>query len=260
MSEKITLFTCQHRASYIPPLDFIQPVWAGRNGRDISGQVPGDDSGDHISQLNPYFSELTVIYWVWKNVSFDADDCWGLCHYRRYFAAPFTWFNYGRPMMHRKPEPKEIDRYINSKLKKAIVARMKGHDLILPELVNASLRRKQHISIEDQYTMNHPASDWQIMKEVLLEKYPDYEDSFHSFSKQTTMSLGNMMIAGPVVWNSYLTWLFDILFETHRRLPVNEDPYQRRAPGFMAERLLNLYVQHNKMSVASLPIVVFDRV
>ena len=42
----------------------------------------GDDTGDHISDKNCYYSELTGLYWVWKNVT-DVDIV-GSCHYRRY--------------------------------------------------------------------------------------------------------------------------------------------------------------------------------
>ena len=40
-------------------------------------------AGDNISSRNPYYSELTGMYWMYKN---DTDcDITGLCHYRRYF-------------------------------------------------------------------------------------------------------------------------------------------------------------------------------
>lgn len=45
--------------------------------------VQGDDTGENISKLKPYFSEYTVQYWGWKNI--DA-DYYGLCHYRRYLS------------------------------------------------------------------------------------------------------------------------------------------------------------------------------
>jgi hypothetical protein len=42
-----------------------------------------DNTGDNISERNPYYSELTGLYWLYKN---DSDcDITGLCHYRRYF-------------------------------------------------------------------------------------------------------------------------------------------------------------------------------
>lgn len=39
-----------------------------------------DDEGDNISCLNPYFGDLTVLYWAWKNAN---DDYLGVCQYRR---------------------------------------------------------------------------------------------------------------------------------------------------------------------------------
>ena len=43
---------------------------------------PGDDTGDNISALNCYYSELTGFYWIWKN--YHEADYVGTCHYRRY--------------------------------------------------------------------------------------------------------------------------------------------------------------------------------
>lgn len=43
----------------------------------------GDDTGDNISDLAKYFSELSVQYWAWKNADVNY---YGLCHYRRYLS------------------------------------------------------------------------------------------------------------------------------------------------------------------------------
>lgn len=45
--------------------------------------VLGDDTGDNISEKRICYSEMTVMYWAWKNVK---ADYYGLCHYRRYLA------------------------------------------------------------------------------------------------------------------------------------------------------------------------------
>ena len=51
------------------------------------GEIPkdmlADNTGDHISNRNRFYCELTTQYWAWKNM--DA-DYYGFCHYRRYFS------------------------------------------------------------------------------------------------------------------------------------------------------------------------------
>ncbi|NDH85584.1 DUF4422 domain-containing protein, partial [bacterium] len=39
-----------------------------------------DDSGNNISCLNPWFGDLTVLYWAWKNTNHEQ---LGVCQYRR---------------------------------------------------------------------------------------------------------------------------------------------------------------------------------
>lgn len=39
-----------------------------------------DDEGENISCLNPWFGDLTVLYWAWKNTK---DEYLGVCQYRR---------------------------------------------------------------------------------------------------------------------------------------------------------------------------------
>lgn len=39
-----------------------------------------DDEGENISFLNPWFGDLTVLYWVWKNAK---EEHLGVCQYRR---------------------------------------------------------------------------------------------------------------------------------------------------------------------------------
>ena len=49
--------------------------------KDNLGYV-GDDTGENISEKNPYYCELTGVYWAWKNLKADYI---GLVHYRRQF-------------------------------------------------------------------------------------------------------------------------------------------------------------------------------
>lgn len=50
-----------------------------------------DDEGENISAKQPYYAELTAMYWAWKNLKADYI---GINHYRRYFSKekiPLFW-------------------------------------------------------------------------------------------------------------------------------------------------------------------------
>lgn len=53
---------------------------------DVFHLFKGNDphvSGDNINLLNPFYSELVTLYWVWKNHKYSKKV--GFCHYRRKF-------------------------------------------------------------------------------------------------------------------------------------------------------------------------------
>lgn len=84
---KIKLFV-SHRIdidSFVIKNDIITSVYCGAvyKKNKWNKNIIGDNTGDNISELRMNFNELTVQYWVWKNVE---ADYYGLCHYRRYFA------------------------------------------------------------------------------------------------------------------------------------------------------------------------------
>ena len=83
--ERIGLFAVGHRTDRMPAIPGIRRILAG-GGTPESGTPPDilrDDAGDTIAERNPEYSEMTAIYWIWKNVS-DLDAV-GFCHYRRLF-------------------------------------------------------------------------------------------------------------------------------------------------------------------------------
>ena len=72
------------------------------------------------------------------------------------------------------------------------------------------------------------------------------------------LSLFNMFVLRSELFNSYCNWLFSILFEVEKRIPYKEyGPYQGRVFGFLAERLLNVWVEKNisQEKIKYLPVV-----
>lgn len=79
---KITVIVAVHKKYRMPEEKCYLPLHVGREGKENIGFV-GDNTGDNISRKNPYYCELTGLYWMWKNMD---SDYMGLVHYRRYFA------------------------------------------------------------------------------------------------------------------------------------------------------------------------------
>ena len=78
---KIQIFAMTHKTFDPPPDPLYVSLQVGHATHEDLGYL-ADDTGDNISAKNCYYSELTGLYWVWKNVK-DLDYV-GVCHYRRY--------------------------------------------------------------------------------------------------------------------------------------------------------------------------------
>lgn len=92
--KSLIILVTAHRSCSIPKSPYYLPIQVGRSlnetisvkSKQISKNVIADNTGDNISKLNPYFCELTAIYWAWKNyLSIGNPKRIGFCHYRRFF-------------------------------------------------------------------------------------------------------------------------------------------------------------------------------
>ena len=97
ISDQLKIIVIFHKKYPTCPLMMQQPnvyvpVLAGKD--DISKNVKlfiknmhcDNESGDNISWMNPYFNEVTAMYWAWKNPSvLNNPKFIGVHHYRRFF-------------------------------------------------------------------------------------------------------------------------------------------------------------------------------
>lgn len=213
------IFTMTHKA-FSPPQDpMFVPIQVGRA---ISGDLGyiGDDTGDSISHLNPYFSELTGMYWVWKN--FRTEGNVGLCHYRR-----FLIHENGNVITER-----EYDALLES------------YDLITTKQVVLNN------SYYEGYAVNHHIKDLIETGNVIREFYPEYHEEFERIVHGNRTYFGNMIVCKKELFDAYSEWLFGILLRVKERVDVeNYDNYRKRVFGFISEILLLVYATHHKLSV-----------
>ena len=64
------------------------------------------------------------------------------------------------------------------------------------------------------------------------------------------------MFCRKEVFDEYSEWLFDILFELEKSMDLNAlDEYRKRLYGFLAERLLNIWIAKKKLRVKHVCVV-----
>lgn len=208
------IYICTHKEFNPPQMDGYIPIRVGSAIAESDFSFLRDDTGDNISEKNMHFCELTGLYWIWKNVECDIA---GLCHYRRFLQ------NEGRIL-----ERGYIEKLICED----------GYDLIAPASGSTDYGTNY-----GHYAKVHHTSDFDITREVLHEKYPDYDCAFELFSHTNLASLANMVIAKKQVLDEYCEWLFDILFEVEKRTDVSGyDAYQSRLYGYLSERLFRIWI------------------
>ena len=83
MNENVKILVACHKPDVYPTDDLYLPVHVGKALSELDLGIQTDNEGVNISAKNPYYCELTAIYWAWKNLK--NVDIIGLCHYRRYF-------------------------------------------------------------------------------------------------------------------------------------------------------------------------------
>ena len=81
----IRIFIACHKPTYVPENSLFYPVQVGAalTNKRFEHMAYRDNEGEHISEKNPDYCELTAQYWAWKNME---ADYYGFFHYRRYFS------------------------------------------------------------------------------------------------------------------------------------------------------------------------------
>ena len=90
-----------------------------------------------------------------------------------------------------------------------------------------------------------------MTEQIIKEVYPEYMSAFETVMKRTWAHMFNMFVMRNDYFQSYMEWLFSILFGLEKRLDIsNWDSYDSRVYGFVAERLLDVWIEHNQIDYA----------
>lgn len=215
----MSIYVVTHKdIDIVLPSEYRRIIVNAKN-KKIEGELY-DCYGDNISNKNYSYCELTAIYYIWKNVN--HDDYVGIDHYRRFFA-----FN---------------DQLLN---KKDVENILEKNDIILPKKIH--FWRK----VGDQYcaTCGYK-SDLLKIEKAIQTIAPEYLETYKKVLNSHYMYAYNMFVMKRDDFNDYCEWLFEILFELEKTIDASKrNGYFRRVFGFIAERLLNVYVLYKEYNI-----------
>lgn len=237
------ILVCCHKPDQFINNEVYMPIHVGKANSKYDLGIQGDDTGDNISKKNPHFCELTGLYWAWKNMQ--PVDYIGLCHYRRYFNFHSSGTSFSDYSIVKSKDFQNLDLSIPDMDKL-----FHKYDVVI------SKQKIYPYSLATDYCVCQVSEDFDTLCTVVNELYPDYKEDINKvLFANNKLSHYNMVIFKWKDFDNYCKWLFDILFECEKRININNySVVQGRIWGYMSERLLPVWIHHQKMKAKKIPI------
>lgn len=220
---KVIILVACHKPDKAKKNEVYIPIHVGRSISKYKEEMKdmiGDDTGDNISEKNPFYCELTAQYWAWKNLN---SEYVGLCHYRRYFEKEITVEN--------------VDKLLGDK-----------YSMILCTSISEKFNAGEHIlratCMEDTY----------IFTECIRKVSPDYYDCMMKVLSGNRFSPYNMFVMKKELFDQFAEWQFSVLFEMEKYVCLSGYSRQRRVYAYVAEVMLSIFALKHKLRVKYIPL------
>lgn len=220
------IVVASHKPYWMPDDPLYLPVQVGAAGKpDIPG-FQRDDEGDNISDQNAHYSELTGLYWAWKNLDAPAV---GLAHYRRHFAGSGE---------------------------RGVLTLGEAEDLLAKAPVVLPKRRNYYIeTLESHYANTLDGSHMDYVRAALHDEDPAYLEAFNRHMAQTGGHMFNMMIMRRDLLDEYCSWMFPVVGCAESLVNYSGlNPFEARVPGRMSEYLLDTWLNRNGIPFVEVPV------
>lgn len=235
-TKDVKIIIATHKEYQMPNDKMYIPLHVGAEGKEDLGYTR-DNTGENISTKNPYFCELTGLYWAWKNLHADYI---GLAHYRRHF-------------MYKKKSNYKFENVLNVS---EVNQLLEKKDVILP--------KKRHYIIETLYSHYQHTMYVEPLDEtrnVIQRLYPEYLEEFDNLKKRRSAHMFNMFIMKKDILDGYCEWLFNILFELEKNIDNHQyDNFHARFYGRISELLLDVYLRKNHVAYVETNFIYMEKI
>lgn len=236
----IRILVAAHKEYWMPADEMYMPIHVGKAVSNAELNYQADDEGENISGKNANYSELTGIYWAWKNL--DADYI-GLVHYRRYISE------------------RSINCWWKVDLRQKILSKKTAEKIFQSVDVIVPKRRRYYIeTLFDHYDHTHDGEHLRATEQIIRRCCPEYMDAFQQMLSRKCAHMFNMFIMKRDVFCNYCAWLFPILSELEQMVDTTSmTPFEARYMGRISELLLDVWLEKNHISYKEMPYVQLGR-
>lgn len=219
--------------------DILVPIQTGAEISDEKFEgMQGDNTGDNISKLNENICEFSAIYWVWKNYDkIGNPEYVGFVHNRRHLI--FNDKNYETSSNGEV----EFESINENYLKECginddnIIKIVGDYDVIVPHLHVAK------DNLYEQFKSSHNIKDLNITLDYIKNTNPEFYNDVTTYLNQKYGYFYNIFILKRKLFFEYCEKVFGILLNINDKIDVSTyDNYQKRALGFIGERLTGAFL------------------
>ena len=223
---QVQILVASHKPYWMPDDPLYLPVQVGSALREHIAGYAHDDEGDQISKKNTRYSELTALWWGWRNLSCEY---LGLVHYRRHFAGAGE---------------------------RGILTLEEASQIVAPDTAIVAKARNYYIeTIGSHYrhTCDPDGSQLAALRDAIAAVSPQRLDVFDKHLNQTRAHMFNMLIMPRTLLDPYCTWLFDVLDRAEQHIDFSQmNAFQERDVGRLGERILDVWLQSEGVPVHEL--------
>lgn len=263
----IKIAIAYHIESFTLKQKHLIPVHAGKAVSNKELGIQSDAEGENISKKNPWYCELTVLYWLWKNTKADYK---GLMHYRRCFTRNNTFF-LQRAFLHVKytfrrfssiwspysslgvkkqyscSNEKEFRQSVEKFTNKLEDILADGTRVIAPHPGHF------YINIKTFLAYQVGIQNITLLDNIIQSEYQDFYPYWRTACESHYLYNANMVVMSNDIFEDYCTKLFGIL-KRHEEEVINQgyliditnEKAFSRISGYLGEMITNAYIYYCK--------------
>lgn len=252
---------------FYPEKEYLQndaciPIQVGYGETHIDMGIQKDNEGDNRGCKHPYYSELSGLYWLWKNI--DAEYK-GLFHHRRALTLKKESFSSNLYFLYRRVRCTIATLFKNKEF-------VRPYELYVPELiykreVNSflSILNEKYLETID-IIVPKPYEFWpmsvmryfssvidyctfELLGKIIKDYWPQYHEYWYKTINSRKLYYANISIMRNSLFDSYVTFVFGVLDKLEEKfkeqnyyISFTDEKAMSRKFGYISELLTNVFI------------------